>query len=81
MLLNLTSSTFYDVICLTERGDQFLHSNCSKEPFFVKDVFSFMHIDKRLCISSLYYSPHLGRPKTVENKGSIVRYNKIINYN
>ena len=33
---------FYDVICLTERHDQFEHSNYLKEPFFVKDVF-FIH--------------------------------------
>ena len=25
---------FYDVICLTQRHDQFEHSNCSKETFF-----------------------------------------------
>ena len=31
----------------------------------------------RLCIISLLNSPHHGRPKTVENKGSNVRYNKI----
>ena len=44
---------------------------------FVKDVFSFMHIYKRLFIISLWNSPHHDRPKTVENKGSNVRYNKI----
>ena len=32
-LLFLASSTFYDVICLTERHDQFKHSNYLKEPF------------------------------------------------
>ena len=37
-----------------------------------------MHIDKRLCASfSLWNSPHHGRPKTIENKGSNIRYNKI----
>ena len=36
-----------------------------------------MHIDKRLCIIfPLELSPH-SRPKTVENKGSNFRYNKI----
>ena len=36
---------------------------------------SFIH--KRLCIVSLWNSPRHGRPKTVENKGSNVRYSKI----
>ena len=31
LVFSLTSSAFYDVICLTERHDQFKHSNCSKE--------------------------------------------------
>ena len=45
---------------------------------FVKDVFSFKHLDKRGCgLFSLWKSPHHGRPKTVENKKSNVRYNKI----
>ena len=48
-----------------------------KRNIFVKDVFSLMHIYKRLCIISLWNSPHHGRPKTVENKGSNVRYNRI----
>ena len=44
----------------------------------MKDVFSFMHIDKRLCIIfPLDLPPLYGRPKTVENKGSNVRYYKI----
>ena len=44
----------------------------------MKDVFSFMHIYKRLCIIFPFEnSPHHGRPKTVENKGSNVWYNKI----
>ena len=48
-----------------------------KRNIFVKNVFSFMHIYKRLCIFSLWISPHHGRTKTVENKGSNVRYKKI----
>ena len=36
-----------------------------------------MQIYNRLCIISLWISPHHGRPKTVENKGSNVRYDKI----
>ena len=36
-----------------------------------------MHIDKRLCIIFAWNSPHHGRPKTIENKGSNIRYNKI----
>ena len=44
---------------------------------FVKDVFSFMHIDKRLSIIFPLELPHHGRPKTAENKGSNIRYNKI----
>ena len=43
----------------------------------MKDVFSFMHIDKRLSIIFLWNSPYHGRPKTVENKGSNIQYNKI----
>ena len=41
---------FFDVICLTQRHDQFEHSNYSKDPFLRKMFFSLMHIDKRLCI-------------------------------
>ena len=34
LILSLTSSTLYDVICLTKHHDQFEHSNCSKEHDF-----------------------------------------------
>ena len=45
----------------------------------MKDVFSFMLIYKRLCIIFPLElpSPWYSRPKTVENKESNVRYNKI----
>ena len=44
----------------------------------MKDVFfSFIHLDKRLCIIFPLEHSHHGRPKTVENNGSNVRYNKI----
>ena len=76
-LLRFDVIDFDDAICLTERHDQFEHSNCSKDTFFVKDVFSFMHIYKRLCIIFPLEPPHHGRPKTVQNKGSNIRYNKI----
>ena len=36
-----------------------------------------MHIDKDCALFSLWNSPHHGRPKTVENKGSNFWYNKI----
>ena len=36
-----------------------------------------MHLDKRLCIIFPLEHSHHGRPKTVENNGSNVRYNKI----
>ena len=36
-----------------------------------------MHIDKRLCIIFPLELPHHGMPKTVENIGSNIRYNKI----
>ena len=39
--------------------------------------FSFMHIDKRLCIIFSWNSPDYGRPKTVENKGSNVLHDRI----
>ena len=31
--INFDVIDFYDIICITERHDQFKHSNCSKEPF------------------------------------------------
>ena len=67
LVLSITSSTFFDAICLTERHDQFEHSTHSKEKK-CEDVFSFMHIYERLCIISLWNSPHHGRPKMVENE-------------
>ena len=33
LVLSLTSSTFYDVIYLTERHDHFENSNCLKAPY------------------------------------------------
>ena len=77
LILSLASSTFYDGICLNERYDQFEHSNYSKKNTVMKDVFSFMHIDKRLCIIFSWNSPDYGRPKTVENKGSNVLHDRI----
>ena len=78
LALSLTSSTFYDVICLTERHDQFEHANCSKETFCERCIFIHECISIRGCaLFSLWNFPHHGRPKTVENKGSNVRYNKI----
>ena len=43
----------------------------------MKDVFSFMHIDKMLCIVFPLEIPHHGRLKTVETKKSNIRFNKI----
>ena len=45
----------------------------------MKDVFSFMnaYLFKAVHVFSLWNPPHHGRPKTVESKGSIARYNKI----
>ena len=39
--------------------------------------FSFIHLDKRLCIIFPLEHSHHGMPKAVENNGSKVRYNKI----
>ena len=44
---------------------------------FCEICISFVHIYKRLCIVFPLEPPHHGRPKTVENKRSNVRYNKI----
>ena len=45
----------------------------------MKDVFSFMnaYLLEAVQLFSLWNSPHHGRPKTVENEGSNVQYNKI----
>ena len=67
----------YDVICWTERHDQFEHSNCSKETFLRKMYFHSCRSIRGCALFSLWISPHHGRPKTVENKGSNIRYNKI----
>ena len=74
----MTSSTFYDVICSTERHDQFEHSNCSKKHFCERCIFIHECISIRGCaLFFLWNSPHHGRHKAVEIKGSKVRYNKI----
>ena len=77
LVFSLTPSASYDVICLTERHDQFEHSNCSKEIFLWKMYFHPCIQIRGCALFSLWKFPHHGRAQTVENKRSNVRYNKI----
>ena len=59
LVLSLTSSTFFDVICLTERHDQFEHSNCAKEHFCERCIFIHAYLKE-----AVHYFP-FGTPLTM----------------
>ena len=77
LVLGLASSTFYDVICLTERHDQFELQTTEKNLFCERCFFIHAYRWEACASFSLWNSLHHGRHKTVENKGSNIRYNKI----